>query len=105
MPDPVAIDASKDEEVYLLTTEDNPFSPFDEFHQWWTYDELNSHHTCGLLAKYIVTSTEFPQWMQDEARHEAIDLILEEAIHAKFKKVKRSDYPEALKKIETESKV
>lgn len=105
MPDLVHEDASTDEEIYLLTTEDNPFSPFDEFHQWWTYDELHGHHTCGLLAKYIVTSTNFPQWMQDEARHTAIDLILEEAIHAKFKKVKRSDYPQASEEVEEVSEV
>lgn len=78
---------------YMLTTDDNPHSPFDAFHKWWVFDELHGYHSCGLLARYTMTSTELPQWMQDEARHEAIDLILAEAIHANFKKVSRGDYP------------
>ncbi len=78
--------------VYMLTTEDNPFSPFDQFHQWWIWDELHGHHSCGLLARYINDSTELPQWMQDEARHAAIDEVIADAIHARFKKVSREDY-------------
>jgi hypothetical protein len=87
-------DATSTDVVYMLTTEDNPFSPFDQFHLWWVYDETSEHHSCGLLARYLTTSPELPQWMQDEARHEAIDAVIENAIHARFKKVTRADYPD-----------
>jgi len=78
--------------MYMLTTEDNPYSPFDDFHRWWVYDELHGYHSCGLLARYTQTSTELPQWMQDEARHEAIDQVMVEAVHVNFKKVSQKDY-------------
>jgi len=84
--------SSADEVVYMLTTDDNPHNPFDDFHAWWLYDELHGYHSCGLLARYTFTSTELPQWMQDEARHEAIDQVLAQAVHANFKKVSQKDY-------------
>lgn len=99
---------SNDDVVYMLTTEDNPFNPFEEFHQWWVYDELHGYHSCGLLARYTMTSTELPQWMQDLARHEAIDEVIEAAIHAQFKKVSRDDYiskEKVQKTIEVENQV
>ena len=35
----------------MLTTVDNPYSPFTQFDDWYSYDVLKGHNTCSLLAR------------------------------------------------------
>ena len=37
----------------FLTTTDNPYNPFTQFDQWYTYDYDKGYMTCALVAKYI----------------------------------------------------
>jgi len=62
----------------MLTTTDNPFSPFDEFEAWFAYDVRSGYHTPSYLARVLVSSTELSQADQALAMEEAIDLIVKE---------------------------
>lgn len=35
----------------MLTTTDNPYSPFDEFDQWFLFDVQHGYNTCGYLGR------------------------------------------------------
>lgn len=41
---------------FALTTEDNPFSPFTDFDNWYEFDERNGYHSCSLLGRLARTS-------------------------------------------------
>ncbi len=42
---------NKDPALFLLTTTDNPHSPFDDWTKWYMEDLRLGHDTCGLLAR------------------------------------------------------
>lgn len=66
--------------TYLLTTEDNPFSPFTEFDKWLAFDEAAGHYTLALLARVTSTSDELSELDNDQAITFAIDEIVEENV-------------------------
>lgn len=35
----------------MLTTVDNPYSPFKQWDEWLAYDESRGHNTCALLSR------------------------------------------------------
>lgn len=60
----------------MLTTIDNPYSPFNEFDQWFLFDVEHGYNTCAILAR--VTNIE--EDMTDEEvmieTERAIDSII-----------------------------
>ena len=82
----------------MLTTIDNPYDPFDQFDEWYSYDEFMSRKEnrptcCAYLARVAMNSddvsdNEFNRWM-----NETIDEILELNLSGKFKKVTRPAKP------------
>ena len=42
---------------YMLTTIDNPYSPFTQFDEWLEFDTLKGYNTCGYLARVAKTSS------------------------------------------------
>ena len=76
----------------MITTEDNPFSPFDQFEQWYTFDRKKGYHTPSLLARTTHTSSTLSIVDQERAIDLAIDEIVEMNVTGLYKKVKRSDY-------------
>ena len=82
----------------MLTTIDNPYDPFDQFDEWYSYDEFMSRKEnrptcCAYLARVAMNSddvsdNEFNRWM-----NETIDEILELNLSGKFKKVTRPSKP------------
>jgi hypothetical protein len=73
----------------MLTTIDNPFSPFDEFKAWYTYDVSSGHHTCSFLARIVNDSDQLSEADQDHAIELAIDEIVRENVTGIYKKVER----------------
>lgn len=72
-----------------LTTTDNPYDPFDEFVDWYTWDTTCGYHTCAYLARIARTSEELTDEDNLAERERAIDEICELNITGKYKKIKK----------------
>ena len=58
--------------AYRLTTEDNPYDPFDEFNEWFAFDVSKGYHTTAYLGRVTYTSSDLAQADQIEASNEAV---------------------------------
>ncbi len=72
---------------HMLTTVDNPFSPFTEFDQWYAFDRDRGYNTPSFLARIVRTSDELSDADQDAAIEDAIDEIVNENVLGLYKKV------------------
>lgn len=73
--------------IAMLTTVDNPHSPFEDWDAWYLYDLTAGHHTPGLLARIAVVSHELSEKDFNLAIEEAIDEIVSENVSGIHKKV------------------
>lgn len=60
----------------MLTTKDNPYSPFDQFDLWQMYDNEMGYQTCERLGKIIQLEDD----MSDQEKEEAMDRAIDEII-------------------------
>jgi hypothetical protein len=60
----------------MLTTIDNPFSPFTQYDEWYIYDESHGYHTCGYLARIAKSSDELSEEDESLALDQAMDEII-----------------------------
>lgn len=74
---------------YMLTTVDNPFDPFTQFNEWWTWDTTSGYNTAALLGRIAKTSDEMSEADQALAIQNAIDEIIAENVSGVFRKVSR----------------
>lgn len=72
-----------------LTTEDNPYDPFDEFEEWFKFDVSQGYYTCAYLARVTATSTDLTEADQLEATNEAIEEILKLNLTGNYQVVER----------------
>jgi hypothetical protein len=71
----------------MLTTVDNPHSPFDDFEAWYAYDVSSGYHTCSFLARIVNHSNELSEADEDLAVSLAIDEIVHENVSGIYRKV------------------
>lgn len=76
----------------MLSTTDNPYDPFTEFDNWFTFDEAKGYHSCAYLARVSTTSTELSEEDYDLAIEEAIDSIVDLDIINKYIKVTKETF-------------
>ena len=50
----------------MLTTKDNPFSPFKDFDNWFRFDVEKGYHSSAYLARIAKTSESFTDKENDE---------------------------------------
>ncbi len=62
--------------VYMLSTIDNPYNPFEDFVHWFLYDVHCQYNTCGLLARTANVQENMSEVEQQRAINEAIDQIV-----------------------------
>ena len=41
-------------EEWMVTTSDNPYSPFREWEEWYAFDVDQGYHTCALLDRVTI---------------------------------------------------
>jgi hypothetical protein len=76
--------------VSMLTTVDNPFDPFTQFEEWFSFDSTAGYHTSSFLARITRTSEEMSEADQQLAIDQAIDEIVNENVLGIYRKVTRS---------------
>lgn len=81
-----------DESIYepssvesMLTTEDNPFDPFENFDEWYEFDVSKGYNTCAYVARVALTSESLSYKDNQEAIDDAIDEILNMNLTGNYK--------------------
>lgn len=72
-----------------LTTIDNPYSPFDQFNEWFLFDVGKGYNSCAYLGRIARTSEQFTDKENDEEVERAIDEIIKYDFLGIYKKVKQ----------------
>lgn len=67
-------------EDVMLSTVDNPWSPFTHFDEWREYDESSGYYSLALLGRVVITSDEMSEADQDVAVTDAINEIIRENV-------------------------
>lgn len=78
-----------DDKEKMLTTVDNPYSPFTQFIQWLNYDtNVKKYGTCSYLARVSdVVKDKNPELTEEEITEEAIKIIISNDFENKYKLV------------------
>jgi len=72
--------------ISMLTTIDNPYDPFTQYDDWFSFDEEKGYHSCAYLARIAKTSEELSDQDEDLAIEEAIDEIVKLNVLGVYKK-------------------
>jgi len=80
--------------ISMLTTVDNPFSPFDDYQAWYAFDERHGYQSASLLARIAMVSDDLSESDQIKAIEDAIEEILAENVTGMFRKVTR-EFPDS----------
>ena len=73
-----------------LTTNDNPFNPFEQFTSWYLFDVEHHYNTLALLARLANTSDDMSQDEIDEETERVIDEIIKQDFLNIYQKVYRN---------------
>ena len=73
-----------------LTTNDNPFDPFEQFDSWRLFDIEKGYYTCEFLARIINISDDMTEKEIDAEIERAIDEIIKQDFLNIYIKVKKT---------------
>lgn len=76
---------------YMLTTRDNPYSPFTQFELWFKYDMIHGYNSLGLLNETSVVTSVRSDELNEKDVNDAIDYIVNKNPLI-YKKVSEQDY-------------
>lgn len=60
----------------MLTTIDNPWSPFTHYDEWLAFDTAHGYNTPGLLARIANVSEDLPEFETESSINQAIEDIV-----------------------------
>ena len=72
----------------FLTTFDNPYSPYEQFEEWYRYDTDQGYNSSGLLMRLAETSSQFTDNENAYEIEKAIDRIVAADPQNIYKKLK-----------------
>ena len=72
----------------FLTTFDNPYSPYEQFEQWYQYDMDHGYNSSGLLMRLVEISSQFTDNENAYEIERAIDRIIAVDPTNNYKKLK-----------------
>lgn len=75
-----------------ITTEDNPYDPFNQWDLWYSFDEQMGYCTCEYLARIVRTSPEFDIEDQERDIDDAIDEIMRFNLTGNYKIVTKNEH-------------
>jgi hypothetical protein len=75
----------------MLTTIDNPYSPFTQWDSWWQFDTSKGYNTCAYLARVCQSSSELSDADQNFAISQAMKEIMNLNLTGKYRIVSRED--------------
>lgn len=64
---------------FRISTIDNPFNPFDEFEDWFSFDSRMNYNSSQLVARFLNSSTELSEKDQNLDMERAIDEVIKES--------------------------
>lgn len=83
---------------HMLTTFDNPYSPFNDFIRWNNFDIVHGYNTCARLDNVANSMVDLkynaPEFMQDDVREQAMRDIVDVDPLNLFRIVTEEDYDE-----------
>lgn len=65
-----------DNKEYLLSTDDNPYSPFDEFDRWYEFDTYHNYNSLEYIDRIAQTNPNDSEEERSRKVNEAIDQII-----------------------------
>ena len=81
---------------YMLTTLDNPYSPFTEWDEWLAYDTSHGYDTCGTLARFADTGNNLTDDENAPFIDDAMNAIIDVDPYCRWIKVTKDSF-EAIK--------
>jgi hypothetical protein len=69
-------DEVDDGSEHMLTTIDNPWNPFTNYDEWYTFDHAMGYNSPGLLARVANVSLD----LSDQDYHEGIEQAIDEIV-------------------------
>lgn len=60
----------------MLSTNDNPYDPFEQFDSWLLFDKEKGYNSCEILARTVELSDDMTEKEINEATERAIDKII-----------------------------
>lgn len=91
------MDEEKNGKEKMLTTVDNPYSPFDDWDQWYAYDLFYGYHTCEYIARLARTSHALSDYDNDEEYDRVTDEIVKLNPNGMYVKRSRDFYQKSKK--------
>lgn len=81
-----------DSKEVMLSTTDNPFSPFTQFNEWLSYDTQKGYNTCGLLDRIAKSANSLSDSDLNTSLDEAMKQIVTENVYGVHRLVSRDSF-------------
>lgn len=78
---------------FKITTNDNPFDPFEEWDDWFFFDVEHGYYSCSRLDRIVNIGDDFTERETNAELERAIDQIIKHDFTDTYKKVSK-DYPD-----------